>query len=153
MAASRVRNAPDRIGHFDGLGSNRQAAGSIHAVLAKAWGSFETWEKDFQRTGLSLAGGSGWMILAYNLHIRSLHNHWAWDYMRGAAAGIPILALDMYEHDFHMDHGTQAAKYIDAWFRRFMIARWQSNGDRGFLCPASARQTLQSLALLRKVGT
>jgi Fe-Mn family superoxide dismutase len=36
--------------------------------------------------------------------------------MHGAAAGIPILALDMYEHSFHMDYGTQAAKYIDAWF-------------------------------------
>ena len=103
--------------YFDGLGGNGQAAGSISAALAKAWGSFETWEKDFRRTGLSLAGGSGWVILAYNLHTRSLHNHWAWDHMHGAAAGIPILALDMYEHSFHMDYGTQAAKYIDAWFR------------------------------------
>jgi Fe-Mn family superoxide dismutase len=37
--------------------------------------------------------------------------------MHGAAAGLPILALDMYEHSLHMDYGTQAAKYIDAWFR------------------------------------
>jgi superoxide dismutase, Fe-Mn family len=102
--------------YFDGLGGNGHAVGSIKAELAHAWGSFETWEAEFRRTGMSLAGGSGWAILGYNLHTQSLHNYWAWDHMHGAAAGIPILALDMYEHSFHMDYGTQAAKYIDAWF-------------------------------------
>lgn len=47
---------------------------------------------------MSLAGGSGWCVLVYNLHTRSLHNHWAWDHMHGAIAGVPLLALDMYEH-------------------------------------------------------
>jgi Fe-Mn family superoxide dismutase len=72
---------------------------------------------DFRRTGMSLAGGSGWCVLVYNLHTRSLHNHWAWDHMHGAIAGVPLLALDMYEHSFHMDYGTAAAKYVDAFFR------------------------------------
>src|SRR3546814_1003425 len=66
---------------------------------------------------MSLAGGSGWCVLVYNLHTRSLHNHWAWDHMHGAIAGVPLLALDMYEHSFHMDYGTAAAKYVDAFFR------------------------------------
>ena len=80
-------------------------------------GSFDRWETDFRRTGMSLAGGSGWCVLVYNLHTRSLHNHWAWDHMHGAIAGVPLLALDMYEHSFHMDYGTAAAKYVDAFFR------------------------------------
>jgi Fe-Mn family superoxide dismutase len=37
--------------------------------------------------------------------------------MHGAATSAPLLVLDMYEHSFHMDYGTQAAKYIDAWFK------------------------------------
>ncbi len=78
---------------------------------------FDRWEADFRRTGMSLAGGSGWCVLVYNLHTRSLHNHWAWDHMHGAIAGVPLLALDMYEHSFHMDYGTAAAKYVDAFFR------------------------------------
>lgn len=102
--------------YFDGLGGNGQAGGQIRDALTQGWGTFESWEAEFRRTAMSLAGGSGWVILAWNLHTRSLHNHWAWDHMHGAAAGIPILALDMYEHSFHMDYGTQAAKYIDAWF-------------------------------------
>ena len=102
--------------YFDGLGGNGQASGCIRDALAQTWGSFDAWAAELRRTGMSLAGGSGWAILAWNHHTRSLHNHWAWDHMHGAAAGIPILALDMYEHSFHMDYGTQAAKYIDAWF-------------------------------------
>ena len=102
--------------YFDGLGGNGQAAGGVRAALARNWGTFDNWAAEFRRTGMSLAGGSGWVVLVWNLHTRSLHNHWAWDHMHGAAAGIPILALDMYEHSFHMDYGTQAAKYIDAWF-------------------------------------
>jgi Fe-Mn family superoxide dismutase len=102
--------------YFDGLGGNGKAGGQIRDALTRGWGTFEVWDAEFRRTGMSLAGGSGWVILAWNLHTRSLHNHWASDHMHGAAAGIPILALDMYEHSFHMDYGTQAAKYIDAWF-------------------------------------
>jgi Fe-Mn family superoxide dismutase len=103
--------------YFDGLGGDGMAAGSIRDALGTAFGSFDRWETDFRRTGMSLAGGSGWCVLVYNLHTRSLHNHWAWDHMHGAIAGVPLLALDMYEHSFHLDYGAAAAKYVDAFFR------------------------------------
>ena len=44
----------------------------------------------------------------------------------------PLLALDMYEHAYHMDYGAAAAKYVDAFMqnvnweevnRRFTNAR------------------------------
>ncbi len=103
--------------YFDGLGGNGQASGSIRDALVAAFGSFDRWETDFRRTAMSLAGGSGWCVLVYNLHTGSLHNHWAWDHMHGAIAGVPLLALDMYEHSYHMDYGTAAARYVDAFFR------------------------------------
>jgi Fe-Mn family superoxide dismutase len=34
--------------------------------------------------------------------------------MLGAVTGAPLIALDMYEHSYHMDYGTAAAKYVDA---------------------------------------
>lgn len=109
--------------YFDGLGGNGEAAGSVRDAITAAFGSFATWETEFRRTAMSLAGGSGWTILAYNLHTRSLNNHWAWDHMHSPAAGLPVLVLDMYEHSFHMDYGTAAAKYIDAWFQNL---DWQA---------------------------
>ena len=34
--------------------------------------------------------------------------------MHNAPFSRPLLALDMYEHAYHMDYGSAAAKYIDA---------------------------------------
>ena len=100
--------------YFDALGGDGQPGGEVAAALGQAYGSRETWEAEFRRTAMALAGGSGWCVLTYNRHTGSLHNYWAWDHMHGAVTGAPLLALDMYEHSFHMDYGTQAAKYVDA---------------------------------------
>ena len=36
------------------------------------------------------------------------------DHSTTLAGGQPILALDMYEHSYHIDYGAQAAVYVDA---------------------------------------
>lgn len=100
--------------YFDALGGNGQPGGGVRDALVAAYGSFDAWEAEFRRTAMSLAGGSGWSVLTWNRHTGSLHNYWAWDHMHGAVTGAPLIALDMYEHSYAMDYGTQAAKYIDA---------------------------------------
>ncbi|MBA4767538.1 MAG: superoxide dismutase [Porphyrobacter sp.] len=100
--------------YFDALAGDGKASGSIYEALAGWFGSFGAWEAEFRRTAMSLAGGSGWCILSYNRHTASLHNYWAWDHMHGAVNGAPLIALDMYEHSYHMDYGAAAAKYVDA---------------------------------------
>jgi Fe-Mn family superoxide dismutase len=100
--------------YFDGLGGDGKPAGDIARALATAFGSLDNWEAEFRRTAMSIAGGSGWTVLTWNRHTKSLHNYWAWDHMHGAVNGAPLIALDMYEHAFHMDYGSQAAKYVDA---------------------------------------
>lgn len=108
--------------YFGALGGNGVAAGDIRAALALAFGSYEAWEAEFRRTAMSLGGGSGWCVLAFNLHTGSLHNYWAWDHMHQPAASVPLLTLDMYEHAFHMDYGTAAATYVDAFMANL---EWQ----------------------------
>ncbi|MBA4163649.1 MAG: superoxide dismutase [Erythrobacter sp.] len=103
--------------YFRALGGNGKAAGDVRTALAASHGSFEAWEAEFRRTAMALAGGSGWCVLAFNLHTRSLHTYWAWDHMHQPATGVPLIALDMYEHAFHMDYGAAAAKYVDAYLR------------------------------------
>lgn len=100
--------------YFEGLGGNGERGGTIADALAASYGGLDAWEAEFRRTAMSLAGGSGWCVLTYNRHTSSLHNYWAWDHMHGAVTGEPLIALDMYEHAFHMDYGTQAARYVDA---------------------------------------
>ena len=54
--------------------------------------------------------------------------------MHGAIAALPLLVLDMYEHSYHMDYGSAAAKYVDAFMRN---VNWEEV-DRRFALRASA---------------
>ena len=100
--------------YFGALGGDGAAAGEVQKAIAAAFVSFAAWDTEFRRTAMSLAGGSGWCVLAWNIHTASLHNYWAWDHMHQPVASVPLIALDMYEHAYHMDYGIAAAKYIDA---------------------------------------
>ena len=46
-----------------------------------------------------------------------LINQSATDHSQSVAGGIPILALDMYEHAYHLDFGANAAAYVAAFMR------------------------------------
>jgi Fe-Mn family superoxide dismutase len=102
--------------YFGNLGGDGRPGGSIATALKSAYGSVEAWEAEFRRTAMSLAGGSGWCVLSWIAYTGELRNQWAWDHMHGSIAGQPLLVLDMYEHAYHMDYGSAAAKYVDAWF-------------------------------------
>jgi Fe-Mn family superoxide dismutase len=103
--------------YFANLGGDGKASGKVLDLIKEWFGSYEQWEAEFKRTANALGGGSGWTILAYNLHTGEVHNYWAWDHMHNAALGYPLLVLDMYEHAYHMDYGAAAAKYVDAFMQ------------------------------------
>lgn len=102
--------------YFGALGGTGEPGGTIAAALALAFGSYSAWERDFRRTAMALAGGSGWCILAYNAHTASLHNYWGADHMHAASTAAPLITLDMYEHSYHIDYSTNTAAYVDAFF-------------------------------------
>ena len=118
--------------YFGNLGGDGKAAGEVLATIKRAYSSYEAWEAEFRRTAMSLAGGSGWCVLTYNAYTNELRNQWAWDHMHGAIAALPLLVLDMYEHSYHMDYGTAAAKYVDAFMRN---VNWEEV-DRRFVSRA-----------------
>ena len=100
--------------YFANLGGNGKADGVARKLIDQWFGSYEAWEAEFKRIGNSLSGGTGWTILAFNLHTKQLHNYWAADHSNGPNMSVPILVLDMYEHAYQMDYGAAAAKYVDA---------------------------------------
>lgn len=103
--------------YFANLGGDGKPGGKALDLLKQWFGSFEQWEAEFKKTANALAGGSGWVILAHNLHNGEVHNYWAWDHMHNAPMGRPLLVLDMYEHAYHMDYGAAAARYVDAFMQ------------------------------------
>jgi superoxide dismutase, Fe-Mn family len=113
--------------YFGNLGGDGKAADSIATAIKESFGSLDRWETEFRKIGAGLGGGSGWVILGYNLQLQRLENYWAWDHMHNAPATLPILAMDMYEHAYHMDYGSAAPKYIDAFFQNI---NWQAADER-----------------------
>lgn len=103
--------------YFGNLGGDGKPSGSAAALLTEWFSSAASWEAEFRRIGMALAGGSGWVVLARNLHTGEVHNYWLWDHQHQPAASVPLLVLDMYEHAYHMDYGAAAARYVDAFFQ------------------------------------
>src|SRR6266851_3660974 len=81
--------------------------------LTRDFGSLDRWKAEFAATGKALGGGSGWVILSYAPRDKRLFTHWAADHSMAPAGGVPLLALDMYEHAYQMDYGADAGKYVD----------------------------------------
>jgi Fe-Mn family superoxide dismutase len=110
---------------FDGLGEHGQPDASLREALGRDFGSYERWRAEFTALGKALAGGSGWVLLAWSPRDRKLVNQWASDHCHTLAGGTPILALDMYEHSYHIDFGAKAATYVET----FMDAvSWKNVG-------------------------
>src|SRR4029079_16928942 len=82
--------------------------------LNRDFGSFERWSAEFTGRATALGGGSGWALLSWSGRENRLVNHWAPDHTHLLAGAAPILALDMYEHSYHMDYGANAKAYVAA---------------------------------------
>jgi Fe-Mn family superoxide dismutase len=103
--------------YFDNLGGDGRANGPALKLLDEWFGGYDTWQAEFTRMANGLAGGSGWVMLSYNLHTGQVRNYWAWDHMHNAPMGRPLVVLDMYEHAYHLDYGAAAAKYVEAFMQ------------------------------------
>ena len=101
--------------YFDGLGQPSEPQGMLADAIVRDFGSFDRWHTEFSAMGRALGGGSGWVLLSLSPLDGRLGNHWAADHTMTLAGGRPILALDMYEHSYHMDYGTMTGAYVDAY--------------------------------------
>jgi superoxide dismutase, Fe-Mn family len=100
--------------YFDSLGGGGTARGTLAEAIARDFGSVERWRTEFSAMGKAEGGGSGWVLLSYSPRDKRLVNQWAADHTNAIAGGRPIIALDMYEHAYHMDYGAKAGGYVDA---------------------------------------
>ena len=103
--------------YFASLGGDGKPTETLAQVLARDFGSVDRWRNEFVAMASGLAGGSGWVLLVYVPRDGRLINQYAADHGQAIAGGIPILALDMYEHAYHIDFGANAKAYIDAFMR------------------------------------
>ena len=112
--------------YFASLGAESQPDVDLRGALARDFGSMETWQTQFAAMGKALGGGSGWVLLTYSHRDKKLINQWAADHTCCLAGASPILALDMYEHSYHIDYGAKAAAYVDAFMNNI---NWENVSD------------------------
>jgi superoxide dismutase, Fe-Mn family len=98
-------------------GDGRALPPSISDAIARDFGSVDRWRHEFIGLASALAGGSGWVLLSYVPRDGALINQTASDHGQSIAGAIPILALDMYEHAYHLEFGANATAYIAAFMR------------------------------------
>jgi Fe-Mn family superoxide dismutase len=114
--------------YFDGLGGDGVLpSGGLSIALERDFGSVDRWRSEFVALAKALAGGSGWALLSWSAREARLVTHGASDHTQLPAGATPVMALDMYEHAYHMDFGARAAAYVDAFMKNI---RWEAIHQR-----------------------
>lgn len=102
--------------YFACLGKGGSKPGAdLARQIETDFGSHDRWRAEFVGIGKALGGGSGWVLLAWSPRAGRLINQWASDHTLTAADGGILVALDMYEHAYHMDFGAKAGDYVNAY--------------------------------------
>ena len=103
--------------YFDNLGGKTQLTpeNRLSQLIASNFGSFENWKKDFVASGAMR--GIGWVILYQDPNTSRLINFWIEEHATNhLVGGRPIVVMDVFEHAYMTDYGTDKAKYINAFF-------------------------------------
>ena len=103
--------------YFASMGGEGKATPVMAEALARDFGSVQRWRSEFSAMGYALGGGSGWVLLTWMPRDGRLINQYAAEHSQAVAGGIPILALDMFEHAYHIDFGANVKAYVDTFLR------------------------------------
>jgi Fe-Mn family superoxide dismutase len=109
FAIGGIKNHEIYFEHLGGSGGD--PAGVFGDLVKRDFGSVDAWKADLKATGLA---GRGWAWTAYDWDEGRLFN-----YIGDAQNTFPVwnatalVALDVYEHAYFIDFGTDRASYID----------------------------------------
>jgi superoxide dismutase, Fe-Mn family len=112
FAIGGIKNHEIYFEHLGGQGG--EPAGIVGDLVKRDFGSAANWKADLKATGMA---GRGWAWTAYDWDEGRLFN-----YLGDAQNTFPVwnatplVALDVYEHAYFVDFGTDRAAYIDAFF-------------------------------------
>lgn len=101
--------------YFGNLGGDGRppASGKLFGRLSRASGGLERWLADFKAVGG--VRGVGWAVLYFDAASGAVHNFWIGEHDCGHPSGsVPLLVMDLWEHAFWTDYGTNRDEYIDA---------------------------------------
>ena len=112
FAIGGIKNHEVYFEHLGGHGGD--PSGIFGDLVKRDFGSVAGWLADLKATGLA---GRGWAWTAYDWDEGRVFNYIG-DAQNTFAVwnATPLVALDVYEHAYFIDFGTDRAGYIDAFF-------------------------------------
>ena len=98
--------------YFPLLGSKQtQPMPKTMDIFDDYFGGYENWRSDFVACGLA---ARGWAVLIYEQRTGSYRNILLDSHDDGlVCGGFPLIILDVYEHAYFIDYGTDKGQYID----------------------------------------
>ncbi len=113
--------------YFDQLGGGGAPAGKLADMINANFGSFDDWKKDLKATGVA---ARGWAWLAYDWDTKTLFNYIGDEQNTYPVWNCtPIVAMDVFEHAYFMDWGTNKGGYIDAFLKQLNWQAVQARAD------------------------
>jgi Fe-Mn family superoxide dismutase len=105
-------------------------AGQVNDAINKSFGSFESFQKEFN-TAATSRFGSGWAWLYADknktLKIGSTPNQDNPLMNVSNLKGVPILGLDVWEHAYYLKYQNKRADYITNWWK---VVNWEHVNNR-----------------------
>jgi Fe-Mn family superoxide dismutase len=107
---------------WEGAETPLVVGGPLESALKNQFGSVEVALTHIKQTGMMR--GPGWSLLYWDKMAGVFHVGFSGEQHQGHFASLPIvLALDVWEHAYLLDHGVSGKdKYIDAFFKNI---NWQ----------------------------
>jgi Fe-Mn family superoxide dismutase len=103
--------------YFDVLGGEGKLAGELVDALAERYGSLENFLAYFNACGMA---ARGWVVLAWDTHDETLRVYTCDSHNQGGVWGaIPVIVLDVYEHAYFIDYGSDRKAYIADFWKNF----------------------------------
>lgn len=100
--------------YFENLGGTDPISNKskLYKAIVDQFGSFESWLEKFKET--CMLRGIGWTILYWNEQDGRLRNVWIEEHSTGPLIKeMPLLVVDLWEHAFLCQFGTDRKKYIE----------------------------------------
>lgn len=103
--------------YFSVLGGDGTPTGSLVDALTEKYGSLEKFVAFFSATGMAVRG---WVVLAWDTQLERLKIYGCDAHNQGGVWGcLPIIVLDVYEHAYFLDYGSDRATYIKDFWKNF----------------------------------
>ncbi len=107
--------------YFDVLGGDGKPTGALLQALVAEHDSLENFTAYFSACGMA---ARGWVVLCFDTHDETLRTYTADTHNQGGIWGcLPVLVLDVYEHAYFMDFGSDRKAYIAEWWKHLDWAK------------------------------